>query len=124
LFGQEYWTNLDRLYGVRRTDPNQRPMFYAQCVQLVYETFDPDVHKEMRARVPEPAKQGVRQHQTLSDVGRHCMQKHIARHVGLMDACSSGPEYKDLVRGVFGKQLALPLKGVKRAPAVEAPYDR
>lgn len=118
LFPRDYWGNLDRLYQVQRPDPEKRPMFYAQLVQLVYETFDTDIHAEMRKRVPKPSKQGVRQHQTLNEVGRECMKLHIARHIGLMDACSSGPEYRELVRFKFGKQMRLPLKGVTRSLAI------
>ena len=114
LFGPEYWSNLDRLYQVTRPDPERKPRFYAGCVQLVYETFDQDIHSEMRNRVPKPQKAGIKQHQSLNDVGRECMQRHIARHVGLMDSCSSGPEYKALVRQVFGKQMKLPLRGALR----------
>lgn len=114
LFPEEYWSNLDRLCRMTRPDPSKRPMLYAQCVRLVYETFDAEVYAEMRNRVPTPARSGVRQHQTLSDVGRQCMQRHIARHIGLQDATSSREEYWRLVRHVFGKQLKLPLKGVRR----------
>ncbi len=119
LFPQEYWANLDRIYGIRRPDPDRRPLFYAGCVRLVYETFDPDIHAAMRGRVPEPQKHGVKQHQALSDLGRECMHRHIARHLGLLDASTSSDEYRALVRQVFGRQLQLSLKGTRKMVASE-----
>jgi len=114
MFPREFWEGLDRLYSVKRDNQNERPLFYAQCVQLVYDTMDPDVHAAMKLRVPEPQKSGIKQHQSLSPFGRDQTQRHVWRCVGMMDGCTSGPEWKALVRDAFGRQQRLPLKGVKR----------
>lgn len=115
MFPPDYWSQLDRLYQVSRPDPNKRPQFYAGCVQLVYETFDGDIHDEMKRRVPDPQRSGIRQHQTLSLLGSERMRAHVFRHIGLMDSCSSSGEYRRLVKQVFGQQMKLPLKGVERS---------
>lgn len=117
LFPPEFWINLDRLYGIKRIDPNKHPMFYAQCVEFVYSTFDPDVHEEMRNRVPEPGKSGTRQHQTLNEAGRMAMERHIARHIGLQDASGDSDQWKDLARRVFSKQGQFPFRDKRRLPA-------
>lgn len=120
LFPPEFWAGLDRLYGVKRAENGERPLFYAQCVQLVYETMDPDIYAEMKKRVPDPRNSGAKQHQALTPFGRSKMMPHVMRCLGLMDACSSGPEWRRLVRSVYGRQQALPLKGVARLDAVPA----
>lgn len=114
MFPPEYWAQLDRIFNIRRPDPSKRPLFYAGFVQLVYETFDGDIHDEMRRRVPEPQKQGVKQHQTLSLLGSERMRAHVWRHIGLMDGCTSSTEYRRVVRDAFGRQLRLPLRGALR----------
>jgi prophage antirepressor-like protein len=108
LFPPEFWTNLDRLYGIKRIDVSKHPMFYAGCVQFVYETFDQDVHDEMRSRVPTPTRSGPKQHQTLNEAGRMAMERHIARHIGLQDASGDSEQWKELARRIFSKQLQLP----------------
>lgn len=117
MFPVEFWTGLDRLYGVKREDPSKRPLFYAQCVQLVYETMDNDVYAAMKLRVPAPQTSGIRQHQSLSTFGRDQTVRHVMRCLGMMDSCTSGPEWRRLIRDVFGKQQRLPLKGVQRSLA-------
>jgi prophage antirepressor-like protein len=114
MFPREFWEGLDRLYGVRRADTNERPLFYAQCVQLVYDTMDPEVYAAMKLRVPEPQKSGVKQHQALSPFGREQTMRHVWRCIGHMDSCTSGPEWKRLLRDVYGRQQRLPLKGAAR----------
>ncbi len=120
MFPPEFWAGLDRLYGVKREDPTERPLYYAQCVQLVYDTMDPEVYAAMKLRVPEPQKSGMKQHQALSPFGRDQTLKHVWRCIGHMDSCTSGPEWRHLLRDVYGRQQRLPLKGAKRIAEARA----
>lgn len=120
MFPTEFWAGLDRLYGVKRENTTERPLFYAQCVQLVYDTMDHEVAAAMKLRVPDSKTSGIKQHQALSPFGREQTTRHVWRCIGHMDSCTSGPEWKALLRDVYGRQQRLPLKGAKRIAEAKA----
>lgn len=90
VFPPEFYVELARVYRQTIGAGSRRPVFMAQFTKrFVYEALDPDVARELAARIESP-EHGNNYHQLLTDRARAVLVRHIDRLLAVLRQ-SEGP---------------------------------
>ena len=98
-FPDQFFTELDRLYGNQNLKPSQRPPYYGKFINsYIYEPLENGmIEEELKQRYLEDGKKH-RKHQHMTSFGTGQLRLQIGRTMGLMEVAPSLRWFKEKQR--------------------------
>lgn len=96
-FRDDFFSELDRLYGNNPTSSRKRPAYYGKFInKYIYEPLENGYVKEKlnELNILPNGKRKARFHQWLNSDGREMLINQIGRTQGLMETCSNIESFK------------------------------
>jgi hypothetical protein len=102
MFPEDFWLELARLEGIKYS-AQHRPIRWGKYVMMfVYDSIDPDVGRELRAKNPSPRFR-KNHHQWLKEFGKERLNNQIQQVIAIMKLCDDMDDFKKKFAKVFNK---------------------
>ena len=101
MFPDDFFSELDRLYGNETTTPRNRPKYYGKFINtFVYNPIEDGYVKEElnKKNITDTGTRKARFHQWLSVIGKNQLTLQIGRVLGVMEGCKSIAQFNSKIQ--------------------------